>query len=80
MESCDLIFLFMDMAYKLAILGGGESGIGAAVLAKQRGYDVFLSDAGYINEKYKSELSEHKIEFEEGGHSGEKIFAATEVV
>jgi len=70
----------MGMLYKLAILGGGESGIGAAVLAKQRGYDVFLSDAGYINEKYKSELSEHKIEFEEGGHSGEKILAATEVV
>src|ERR1051325_2146801 len=68
------------MPYKLVILGGGESGIGAALLAKQQGYDVFLSDAGFINEKYKTELSTHKIEFEEGGHSSEKIFDATEVV
>ena len=68
------------MPYKLAILGGGESGIGAAVLAKQQGYDVFLSDAGYIQEKYKTELSALKIAFEEGGHTTEKILDATEVV
>jgi UDP-N-acetylmuramoylalanine--D-glutamate ligase len=68
------------MAYKLIILGGGESGVGAALLGKQQGYDVFLSDAGFINEKYKSELSEHKIEFEEGGHTAEKIFSANEIV
>ncbi|MEP6683204.1 MAG: Mur ligase family protein, partial [Parafilimonas sp.] len=67
-------------AIKLCILGGGESGVGAALLGKQQGYDVFLSDAGFINEKYKSELSEHKIEFEEGGHTAEKIFSANEIV
>lgn len=64
----------------LCILGGGESGVGAALLGKQQGYDVFLSDAGVINQKYKSELSEHKIEFEEGGHTAEKVFSATEIV
>ena len=68
------------MQYRLVILGGGESGIGAALLGKQQGYDVFLSDAGYIHEKYKTELSTHKIEFEEGGHTKERIFNATEVV
>jgi len=68
------------MPYKLAILGGGESGVGAAVLARQQGYDVFLSDAGYIQEKYKTELSALKIAFEEGGHTTEKILDATEVV
>jgi len=68
------------MSYRLVILGGGESGVGAALLGKQQGYDVFLSDAGVINQKYKSELSEHKIEFEEGGHTAEKIFSATEIV
>jgi UDP-N-acetylmuramoylalanine--D-glutamate ligase len=68
------------MPYKLVILGGGESGVGAALLGSQQGYDVFLSDAGFINEKYKSELSEHNIEFEEGGHTAEKILSATEVV
>lgn len=68
------------MAYKLIILGGGESGVGAALLGKQQGYDVFLSDAGFISEKYKSELSAHKIEFEEGGHTTTKILNADEVV
>lgn len=64
----------------LCILGGGESGVGAALLGKQQGYDVFLSDAGVINQKYKAELSENKIEFEEGGHTAEKIFSANEIV
>lgn len=64
----------------LVILGGGESGVGAALLGKQQGYEVFLSDAGFISEKYKWELGEHKIEFEEGGHTGDKIFAADEIV
>jgi UDP-N-acetylmuramoylalanine--D-glutamate ligase len=64
----------------LCILGGGESGVGAALLGKQQGYDVFLSDAGFINEKYKTELSANKIEFEEGGHTAERIFSATEII
>ena len=68
------------MLYKLVILGGGESGVGAALLGSQQGYDVFLSDAGFINEKYKSELSEHRIEFEEGGHTAAKVLSANEIV
>jgi len=65
---------------KLIILGGGESGAGAAILAKKNGYDVFVSDAGMIGEKYKGELDEYAIEYEEGGHTTEKILAADEVV
>ncbi len=68
------------MAHKLIILGGGESGVGAALLGRQQGYDVFLSDAGTIKEKYKKELSDNQIEFEEGGHNEEKIFSADEIV
>ncbi|MGN6213550.1 UDP-N-acetylmuramoyl-L-alanine--D-glutamate ligase [Parafilimonas sp.] len=68
------------MSYRLVILGGGESGVGAALLGRQQGYDVFLSDAGYLNEKYKTQLSEVRIEFEEGGHTVDKILSADEVV
>lgn len=64
----------------LVVLGGGESGIGAAILAQQKGYKVFLSDAGNIPEKYKKQLIEKGIEFEEGKHSVEKILTANEVV
>ncbi len=64
----------------LIILGGGESGIGAALLAKQKGYKVFLSDGGLLNEKYKKELIDNNIEFEEGGHTEEKILSAGEIV
>lgn len=54
---------------KLLILGGGESGVGAALLGQQVGFDVFLSDAGQIAENYKNELNIAGIEYEEGGHS-----------
>lgn len=64
----------------LCILGAGESGVGAALLAKQKGYDVFVSDAGSINEKYKQELVDNKIDFEEGYHTEEKILSADEVM
>ncbi len=64
----------------LCILGGGESGVGAALLGKQKGYEVFLSDAGFISEKYKTELSTNNIAFEEGGHTTAKILSANEVV
>ncbi len=57
---------------KLIILGAGESGVGAAILAAKEGYMVFVSDAGKIAEKYKSVLVEKGIEFEEGKHSEEK--------
>ena len=68
------------MNKKIVILGGGESGVGAALLAKQQGYDVFLSDGGILKEKYKTELQANKIEFEEGVHSADKILSADEVV
>lgn len=66
--------------HRLVILGGGESGVGAAILGMKQGYDVFLSDAGTIRETYKTELFENKIEFEEGGHTAEKILSADEVM
>jgi len=64
----------------MVILGGGESGVGAALLAKQHGYDVFVSDNSLINRKYKTELVQHHIEFEETMHSKEKILNADEVI
>jgi len=64
----------------IIILGGGESGVGAAVLAKHKGHPVFLSDGGKLKDIYKAELTANGIEFEEGGHSVERILAADEVV
>ncbi len=68
------------MKSNIIILGGGESGVGAAVLAKHKGHPVFLSDGGMLKEIYKAELHANEIEFEEGGHSVERILAADEVV
>jgi UDP-N-acetylmuramoylalanine--D-glutamate ligase len=68
------------MKKRLVILGAGESGIGAAILAKQQGYDVFVSDGGAIKENYRIELSTHHIEFEEASHTHEKILNADEVM
>ncbi len=65
---------------KMVILGAGESGVGTALLAKAKGYDVFVSDSGRIAEKYKKELTEKAIPFEENGHSLEKIKKATMVM
>jgi UDP-N-acetylmuramoylalanine--D-glutamate ligase len=64
----------------VAILGGGESGVGAAILAKNKGYEVFVSDKGEIKEKYKSVLKSIGVEFEEGKHTESKIFNATTVI
>lgn len=64
----------------VAILGAGESGVGAAILAQKKGYDVFVSDLGKIKEKYKDVLSNYSIDFEEGHHSEEKILSAELVV
>ncbi len=61
-------------------MGGAESGIGAAVLAKVKGFDVFLSDNGKIKEDYERTLREWDIPFEQGGHTPEKILNADEVV
>lgn len=68
------------METKLTILGAGESGIGAALLAKAKGYQVFVSDAGEIKATYKTELQKAEIEFEEGGHSTERILESDEIV
>ncbi|WP_301393453.1 UDP-N-acetylmuramoyl-L-alanine--D-glutamate ligase [uncultured Duncaniella sp.] len=64
----------------LVILGGGESGVGAAILGKTKGFDVFLSDFGTIPERYRIQLDEEGIEWEQGGHSMDRILAADEVV
>ena len=64
----------------MVILGGGESGVGAALLAKQQGYDVFLTDGSSLKEVYRNELQMAGIEFEEGKHTDEKILSADEVV
>lgn len=65
---------------RIVVLGGAESGVGAAVLAKVKGFDVFLSDCGTIKEEYASTLREWNIPFEEGGHSENLILNADEVV
>ncbi len=68
------------MTRRIAVLGGGESGVGAAVLAKVKGMDVWLSDMGSIADKYKARLDEYDINWEEGHHSEERILSADEVV
>ena len=65
---------------RIVVLGGGESGAGAAVLAKVKGFDVFLSDKGRIGEKYKDMLREWNIPFEEGEHTESMILNADEVI
>lgn len=65
---------------RIVVLGGGESGVGAAVLAKVKGFDVFLSDNGKIKEEYLDTLVKWEIPFEQGGHSEELILSADEVV
>jgi len=65
---------------RIVILGAAESGVGAAVLAKVKGFDVFLSDKGQIKEAYAAELRKWEIPFEEGQHTEELILNADEVV
>ena len=65
---------------RIVILGGGESGAGAAVLAKKQGFEVFLSDLSEIKPQYKNLLNQHEIEWEEKQHTEEKILNATEVI
>lgn len=64
----------------IVILGAGESGNGAALLAKSKGYKVFVSDYGTISEKYKNELNQYRIDFEENVHDWEKISTADLVI
>ena len=65
---------------RIVILGAGESGAGAAVLAKKEGFDVFVSDMSKIADKYKKQLDDHQIEWEEGQHTEEKILNADEII
>ena len=65
---------------KIVILGAGESGTGSAVLAKKKGYEVFVSDYGTIKEKYKEILNREVINWEEGKHSEEEILSAHEII
>jgi UDP-N-acetylmuramoylalanine--D-glutamate ligase len=68
------------MKQRMVILGAGESGVGAAILAAKNGYDVFVSDAGSIKNEYREVLLQHLIAFEEEMHTEDKILNATEVM
>ncbi len=67
-------------APRIVVLGGGESGAGAAVLAKLKGFDVFLSDAGTLKDEHRNVLYKYEIPFEEGGHTETLILNADEVI
>jgi len=68
------------MNRRISILGAGESGVGAALLAQKQGFDVFVSDASKISDSFKNELKIHSIPFEEGGHSPERILSSQWVI
>ena len=68
------------MNKKVVVLGAGESGVGAAVLSLKKGFDVFVSDMGNINQRYKDMLNQYGIQWEEGQHTRERILNADEVV
>ncbi|MFV0186516.1 UDP-N-acetylmuramoyl-L-alanine--D-glutamate ligase [Empedobacter falsenii] len=65
---------------RLVVLGGGESGVGTAILAKKENFEVFLSDMGQIKDKYKQLLEEHGIAYEEGQHTEDLILNADEIM
>ena len=68
------------MPKRIAILGAGESGVGAAILAQKKGFEVFVSDKGKIEEKYKKVLSQFEIRFEEGKHTEKLVLDASEII
>jgi UDP-N-acetylmuramoylalanine--D-glutamate ligase len=68
------------MSKRIVILGSGESGAGAAVLAQSKGFDVFVSDSGKIKDNYKEILNSHHIKYEEGIHSHDQILNADEII
>ena len=68
------------MKNRIVIIGGGESGIGAAYLASKKGYEVFLSEHKVIEEKYRKILLDNNIDFEEGGHTLSKLYQASEII
>ncbi len=71
----------LTMSDKLmVILGGGESGVGSAILAQKKGFSVFLSDNGLLKEEHRETLRAYNIDFEEGGHTEVKVLQADEIV
>ncbi|MCK4749874.1 MAG: UDP-N-acetylmuramoyl-L-alanine--D-glutamate ligase [Bacteroidales bacterium] len=70
----------MENRERIVILGAGESGTGAAILARQKGFDVFVSEAGKIKPYYRDLLDEYNVLYESGGHSERLILNATEVI
>src|SRR5690554_6164323 len=69
------------MSQKLiVVLGGGESGMGAAILAQKKGFRVFLSDNGMLREEHRELLRAYMIDFEEGGHTEARVLEADEIV
>ncbi|MBS1634793.1 MAG: UDP-N-acetylmuramoyl-L-alanine--D-glutamate ligase [Bacteroidetes bacterium] len=68
------------MNKRIVILGSGESGVGSAILAQAKGFDVFVSDKGIIKDKYKSVLQDHNIAFEDGTHTEDLILNADEII
>lgn len=73
-------FYIQRIMQQLVILGAAESGVGAAILAQQKGYSVFVSDMGTIKERYKAQLDAHALAWEEGQHTAERILAADLVI
>src|ERR1700739_461350 len=70
----------MESRKKIAVLGAGESGVGAAILAQKKGMDVWVSDKGKIKDKYMDMLEKSKIPFEQSQHTEDKILQADEVI
>ena len=64
----------------IVVLGGGESGVGSAILAAKQGFDVFLSDNGPLQDKHRETLHAYGIDFEENGHTEERILKADEII
>jgi len=65
---------------KIVVLGGGISGYGSAILARKKGFEVFLSDAGHIADRFRKRLDEWEVPYEEGGHTMERILDAQEAI
>ena len=68
------------MKNEIVVIGGGESGVGAAFLAKKKGINVFLSEHNIIEIKFKKVLKENNIDYEEGGHTLSKFLNANEII
>ena len=70
----------MEKMKRIVVLGAAESGVGAAALAKVKGFDVFVSDMGIIKDSYKQTLEQYGVEWEEGQHTEALILNADEVI